>query len=119
MTSEEFVDAVRARVLNAAVKSTLADLQTPIGRQPDAACIARSAWYDSLSESDRSLVADLLREAAKSAMFHFFCVIDGVAVIEPAGPKSDFRLIQQAPDGSENCLNPPDGEFLHDIFNAV
>ena len=59
-----------------------------------------------------------MREAAELAVFSFFCVKDGVTVMEDGPEKGELRLWYTR-DGKELLLNPEGHEFLHDIYNAL
>lgn len=119
MTADDFVNAVKLFVLEPAGKGVLKAFDDPPGRSPTAKAIAASNWYRTLPDEHRSHVADAVQDAAHAAAFGLLCVIDGVRVIESGAAKSEFRLICVSPDGTETVLNADDGDFLHDILNAV
>ncbi len=59
-----------------------------------------------------------LREVAESAVFGFFCVLDGVRVIEESPEKGDLELYYVKGE-ERNLLNNPNGGELHDLFNSL
>lgn len=118
MTPEEFVSAIRLVVAASAKRITIQNIEKPPGREPSANALALREWYRALHVPQQENVKSVIHEAVEEAVFEFFCVLDGVQVIENIGPKSDFRLMQHAPYGTVTCLNPPNGEMLHDLFNA-
>lgn len=119
MTPEEFVDAIRQRVLDGAAASTIANLEAPPGRRPPEALVSLSHWFHGLTDDDKRQVELVARAAAHAATFSFLAVLDGVAAIEPAGPKGELRLTYISPGGEEVALNADEGEELHDVLNAI
>jgi hypothetical protein len=64
------------------------------------------------------MLQQALREATELAVFEFFCVLDGVTVIEDTREKGALEL--DYVKGSERTrLNPTEGEELHNIFNEM
>lgn len=119
MTSEEFIDAIKLHVVGSAAKGVLKSLATPPGRSPSAESLAISPWYNGHSDQAKNYVAQVANNAAHAAVFGLLCVIDGVRVIESGEQKSEFRLLCIEPDGTQRILNADDGEFLHDLLNAM
>lgn len=113
MTPERFVEAVVSNGRDAAVADCVANFERPPGRKPAPRLIELSQWFNHLAERDRELVISALREVADATLFGVFCVIDGVRAIEPAGEKSQFRLLAVR-DGVEDQIAPSE-TFLHDI----
>ena len=93
MTADEFVRGVERSVRDAAIKSSLANLCDPPGREPDPALLNASRWFKALGDSDRSVVEWIIRLAADHATFGFLCVIDGARAISPGPQKGQFELI--------------------------
>ena len=118
MTIDEFVKVVKLRTSDAAVNGTLKSMEHPAGRSPSEKKLKLSRWYNQLTESDRIMLRAALREAAKSAVFGFFCILDGVRVIEEPPEKGDLELYYVK--GQERkLLNNPNGGELHDLFNGL
>lgn len=116
MTGEDFVKAVRRAVRDAAIEDTIKVLECPPGRRPRAELLAQSDWYRSLSQQQRDLMAGVVQHAVDSAVFGFFCVLDGVRVIEDDELKGDFEL--RYTKGSVKAVSGPDLPMLHEIYNA-
>lgn len=117
MNSNEFVDAIKIVVRDAAVSGTLALLENPPGRRPKQDLIALSRWFCSLSEEDKNMLSNVLRLNANAAVFGFLAVLDGERIIEDSQKKGEFELIYIENERKVR-LNAPDQEMLHDIFNA-
>ncbi len=66
------------------------------------------------------MVERAMRDAARGAVFGFFCVLDGVRAIEgPGSPGAKGSLELYYVSGSaRELLNDSDKEYLHDIYNA-
>jgi hypothetical protein len=115
---EEFVAVVKLRTSDAAVKGSLKTLERPPGRSPSERLLNLSRWYNQLSEEDRHMLGEAFREVAESAIFGFFCILDGVRVIEDTTDKGELELYFVK--GSERTLlNDPHLEELHNVFNAL
>jgi hypothetical protein len=116
MTPTEFVDAIRNVVLASAVKGTVSVLERPPGRRPREELVRASAWFHSLSESDKAMLRTALEIAAHGAVFGLFSVLDGVRAVEDGEEKGSFRLTHVRGD-KETVINSPDGISLHDLLN--
>ncbi|PWF21842.1 hypothetical protein [Corticimicrobacter populi] len=116
MNAEEFVEVIRREVRDSAVEGTVSILTAPPGRRPAPALLAMSAYYNSKSAEEQAMIRHLLEEVADSAVFGFFCVLDGVRAIEGMGEKGTLSLTYKKGD-VEVCLNID--EDLHDFYNAV
>jgi len=118
MTSEEFVRAVKVQASDAAVHGTVALLKRPPGRRPREKDLLLSEWYKRISEPDQRMVQQALKEAAELAVFEFFCVIDGVTVIEDAPQKGELEVYFVK--GAERTrVNRPESEELHNLQSAM
>jgi len=118
LNAEEFVHIVKLRTSDAAVKNTLTILENPSGRSPSPGVIALSRWYHGLSDSDRNMLRRALEESAASAIFGFFCILDGVRVIEDTPEKGELELYF-VKGAEKNLLNSSHQEELHNLFNAL
>jgi hypothetical protein len=118
MTIEEFVKAVKIQTSDATIKGTLKSLSSPPGRKPRAQDVHLSQWYNRLNSTDRQRLGEALREAAELAVFSFFCVLDGVSVVEATPDKGEVEIYFVK--GSERIrLNDPHREELHNVFNGM
>lgn len=114
MTPEDFVRAIEASVRDSAIKSTMANLQTPPASRPEFLRI--SQWYQSMSISEREMIELIVRRAANFATFGFLVVLDGDRPIEAATEKGNLEL-SYVRDNVPIRLNDArkDGA-LHDMF---
>jgi hypothetical protein len=114
MTPEEFVEAIRSKVLISAVTSTISNLaKVPPRGAPELR--AANAWFDSLADEERAHLRYALTLAAHHAVFGFLAVIDGVRVVERTREKGTFRLTFLK-EGQEWQLSPSTGEYLHELL---
>lgn len=111
MTPEEFVAVIRLVAVDQAADGILTVLQEPPGRAPWPVDIRRSEWFNSLTETDQQMVAEVARSAAFESAFNFCNVLDGTAAVDSGG--GTLRLLYVAPDGSETVLNDPAQCELH------
>ena len=115
MDSVEFVHAIRIAVEDSAVEGSVRSLRDPPGRKPTANLIELSDWFLDLSELDQQMTIRAMREAVQSALFGFFCVLDGVRTVEDSRDKGQFKLLFHK-GGEVIQLNPESGESLHDLY---
>ena len=116
MTGEDFVKAIESAVRDAAIEGTIEILKNPPGRRPRPEVLAQSEWYRSLPQQQRELMAGVIRQAVDGAVFGFFCVLDGVRVIEDDPIKGDFEL--RYIKGSAKAISGPDLPMLHEMYSA-
>lgn len=118
MTIEEFVRAVKVQTSDAAVSGTVQCLRCPPGRKPSERLVRLANWYNQLDSKDQEMLTEALKETAEMAVFEFFCVIDGVSVIEDTADKGELELHFRK--GEERIrLNDPHEEELHNRFNSL
>jgi hypothetical protein len=60
-------------------------LRNPPGRRPRQRLLRLSRWFHQLSTEDQVMLAEILKDLAEGAIFGFFCVLDGVRVIDKGG----------------------------------
>lgn len=118
MTAEEFVKVLKIQTSDAAIKGTISTLQHPPGRKPHERLVRLSNWYSQLNDSDRQMLRAAIKEAAESATFGFFCVLDGVRVIESTPDKGELELYF-VKDMERTLINDPKAEELHNLYNSL
>jgi hypothetical protein len=117
MDSEEFVRGVKAACSDKVAEGEIGSLRNPSGRRPSQRLLRLSEWFHQLSPEDQVMLAEAMKDAAEGALFGFFCVLDGVRVIENRPDKGDFELYYV--NGDERVLLNPAGDDLHDIFQSM
>lgn len=117
MSPEEFVEAVRTQVRDAAASDVIRQLEKPSGRRPTEELRRLSEWFSRLSDADKEAVAGVARMASHHAVFGLLCVLDGVRAIEDKADKGTLRLTYSK-DGETQLLSPSDSNLLHDLLNA-
>ena len=119
VTPEAFAAALRRAVFDAAVHDVLTTLdQGAPGRGPHPRADAMTGWYGELSEDDRTMVTEVVREAAHAAVFGTLCVLDGVRTVDDP-PHATLVLTAVSDDGAVSTLSSQDAECeLHDLFNG-
>ena len=116
MTTETFIDVVKEVVRDASINSVETLLHQVPGRSPDKRLVALSAWHTTLSDSDKQMVAQVIKEAVDGAVFGFLCVLDGVSVVEPGSGDFEVRYIR---NGESMVLAPnEEAGYLHDLYKA-
>src|SRR6185295_6957907 len=77
---------------DSSVDGTAKNLLRPPGRRPHPDLPRLSTWFKQLSADDQIAVLDVAREAAESAIFGVFCILDGVRAIEGGTDKGGFEI---------------------------
>jgi hypothetical protein len=118
MTSENFVSAVKLVVEKNGFKDITSNLEAFPETINDDKWKALSSWFNNLDLIEKEYVKQIVAESFSTALFGFFCVLDGVRVIEAGSNKGELKLYYSK--GGENVLinNPETGDFLHDIYNS-
>lgn len=117
MNSEEFVEILKLVVVKHTINGVKKNLIHPPGRSPRKSLLIMSEWYNSLSEKDKDHVNNIIAKSVSDTVFHFLCVLDGVAAIEDGTDKGELELYF-VKHGTRTLLTNPKDDFLHDIFNA-
>ncbi len=116
MKAKDFVDRVRAVVLDASVSDTISIMTTPPGRRPAGHLVEVSAWFKRLGDVDREMVKRIIEIGARQCIFGLLSVLDGSRQVESSvGPKGYFEL-RYVKDGIEDVLSGPRGEVLHELL---
>jgi hypothetical protein len=118
LTPEEFVNVVKLQTSDTAVQGTLKAMKQPPGRSPSAQLLTLSRWYNQLPEAHQHMLEAALQQAAESAIFGFFCILDGVRSIENATDKGALELYF-VKGSQRTLLNDQRAEELHNLFNAL
>ena len=100
MDQAQFIDLLRRIVVQPAISETIAQTATPTGRNLSADRKERAAWYQGLSERERSNVEHVISEAAQSTAFGLCCILDGARAItdDPHSGHLELRFIAGASD---------------------
>jgi hypothetical protein len=118
MNTQEFVNAVRTAVYDAAAKGTVAVLKRPPGRRPDAEMLRLSDWYKRLNSEDRENLSRLVDMAASQTTYNFLLILDGLLAVEPAGTKGKLELFYD--DGKTRTrLNDENANQLSFLFKQT
>lgn len=114
MTRKEFVKRIKQTVRDSSFEETISTVSNPPGRSPRRELVELSAWYRSLNDSDRRLVNTFGKKMLDAGIFGFFCVLDGVRVIED-GARGELVLLYRN-NNADLRLNDGGAEDLHDLF---
>jgi hypothetical protein len=114
MNSVKFVEVIHKEVRNAAIDGVMELLEQPPGRRPEAELVNLSNWFKSLAPDDKQRVKEVVVMASNQAVFGFFCVLDGVRVIENLEDRGVLEL-RYVKNKKTILLNDPDLMPLHDL----
>lgn len=108
MTPENFVSKVRSAVVqqNATIDNDLFESTTPEGAS-DAYWKRALTLHRSLSDGDRAVLFEIMRQVRVDTVSELFGILDGSSALE--GPREDFALTSQ-PDNRKLNGN------LQDLF---
>lgn len=120
MDQEEFVEVIKMVVRDSSTNGFQKKLENPPGRSPDKKLIDLSNWYNTLDEQQKLNVKGIIAMAVDESVFGFLCVLDGVRSIAENLEDSDAYLKLTYVNGvTENVLNNPNDDYLHDLYNAT
>lgn len=122
MDRNEFIEAVYKYIALNAYTDAVESLKKPVGRQPSKEDILRSERYLSLSDEAKEVCDWVAKDSVDSALFGFFCVLDGVRNINATIANSRLRLTLETE--SETFILADNTEYLgtpdlHDLYNFV
>ena len=115
MDVSEFVQVIRQQVEQPAVDGCLKNYRNPPGRRPSESLVQLSDWYKSLADEDKTMLERAMRDSVNEAIFGFFCVLDGVRVIENGEEQAELEL-WHVKQGVRTRINDPK---LHDELNSA
>jgi hypothetical protein len=114
MNNSEFIVKIEDVVSASAIEDTIDNLSSPSGRKPDENLVKQSAWFNSLSDSDKGMVKSIISDAVNESVFGFLCVLDGVRSISASGDSNNLKLTH-----GDTLLNDIENECLHDLYKNV
>ena len=117
MNADKFVAAVVEQVHVPAIEDTLSQLDGPSGRRPPKKVADTATWYASLSDQEKTSVKSVVELAVHGTLFGFLCALDGVRTLHES-PEDELHLCS-VKNGASTRLNAPEGESLHDIYQAL
>ena len=112
MNNSEFITVIEDVVSTSAIEDTIDNLESPPGRKPDENLVKQSAWFNSLSDSDKNMVKSIISDAVNESVFGFLCVLDGVRSISDDSNK--LKLTH-----GDTLLNDIENQCLHDLYKNV
>ncbi len=115
MNSEDFVEAIKRHVGDAAIDDTIANLKQPPGRRVSAQERVRSAWYNALSAAEAEHVNSVIATAVHQTLFGLLAVLDGARVIDDEGGRFELAYVAD----QRVVLNDPQAIGLHELLNAA
>ncbi|NIG55377.1 hypothetical protein [Chitinophaga sp. Cy-1792] len=117
MNNIEFVNAIKIAVEGASISGMLELLRE--NKVPNDTVRRLSAFYNSLDDKGQKLIEEIIKESVQSAVFGFFCALDGVRSVENGPDKGTLELRYKNEVKQEDILlNDFDDEFLHDLYNT-
>lgn len=119
MTNDTFVERIKDEVRDASVEVTLKNLVELIGRSPRDKNVRQKEWYDTLNDSDRDMVRNVITEAVDETVFGFLCVLDGVRTIDDEFDEEGKFVLEYTNRDYKSLINDEEEEFLHDIYQGM
>jgi len=102
MNSRQFVESIDEVVRKGTVRSSIQLLKHPSGRKPDPSLKMLSEWFLALSKDNQDKVQSIVDMTARHAAYSVLAILDGIAAIEPVGPKGNLELYYD--DGTKRTL---------------
>lgn len=115
MNSQSFADALNKYLIPEARSATIKELANPTALTPDPV-LKLSDRFNSMSDTDKDFVSEVVALAAKTAIFHLLVAIDNCnTIIEDASDRTgEFQLYFAKGNEKVRLGEPP--EFLHDML---
>lgn len=114
MNSEDFVEALKRHVRDAAIEDTIANLKQPPGRRVPPQERVRSNWYNALSPEEVEHVNSVIATAVHETLFGLLAVLDGARTIDDQGGRFELTYVAD----QRVVLNDPQAIGLHELLNA-
>ena len=114
VNNSEFIAIIEDVVSASAIEDTIENLNSPSGRKPDENLVKQSAWFNSLSDSDKDMVKSIISDAVNESVFGFLCALDGVRSISDSSDSNNLKLTHD-----DTLLNDIENECLHDLYKNV
>ncbi|MCA1386244.1 MULTISPECIES: hypothetical protein [Bradyrhizobium] len=114
MNSQEFVEAIKRYVKDAAIEDTIAGLKNPPGRSVPLRERACSDWYNGLRPEDADNVNRVIATSVHQALFGLLAVLDGVRTIDDEAGRFELTYV----GAKRILLNDQQAIGLHDLLNA-
>lgn len=115
MNNQEFIEAIKLHVLEAAVEDTISNLKSPPGRKIQPQEQAISDWYKGLTQEKIKYVNNTVAKAVHEAIFGLLAVLDGVRTIDDGMGRFELTYVTE----QRILLNDPQTISLHDLLNAT
>jgi len=121
LDAQEFVDLVDHEVGCAAIDGVLSQLEQPAGRRPPEHLVRLSKWFNSLDETGKMLVREVVAETASASLFGFYCVLDGSRAIVNDPTREHLELICRGKAGDNLISSTSFGasQLLHEMRGAL
>jgi len=94
-------------------------LEAPPGRNPPDEIVELSRSWHRLDENQRSFCKKIITQSVRTAVFDFFCVLDGVRKVDERLASGDLRLELNIHDESYLISSTEHFSTLHDYFGDV
>ncbi|MGO4875005.1 hypothetical protein ACEN2P_00255 [Pedobacter psychrotolerans] len=120
MNQERFIAVVKQQVVKSGVEGLIETYRNPPGRQPSESLLRMSNFYKALEDEQKSVLKEIILDAADTGIFGFLCLLDGVSSLNAYGGDSGhLKLIYVNESlGMETLLNNANEDFLYEIYNA-
>lgn len=116
MKPQEFVDAIRLLVMEAAVSDTMLVARHPPGKAPARELMELSDWFNALSDGDQQMAKRMFELTAHAAVFGILAVLDGARTIVAQESPSDHFELRHVHGAQTDVLSGPNGDVLHELL---
>ncbi|MBL4979887.1 hypothetical protein [Pseudomonas fluorescens] len=113
MNTNDFIEAIKIVVRDAAIEDSISLLESPPGRTPDKTTLDLSAFYNRQANDGKEMIDKIIESAVDEAIFGLLCVLDGVRAIENEDDKGTLDLYFT----KSTSVHLNKDRDLHDIYN--
>jgi hypothetical protein len=117
MKADKFAQIVK-QIRDESINDIITFFTKPPGRRPRNRHLDISNWFNNLTDNDKLMARELVKESIHSSLFSLLCAIDGARRIENEEEMGQLKLYYLK-DNKEILINDPDNQDLHDLYNYL
>jgi len=114
MDTEQFLGLVEELVWRSAIDATIQNYISPPGRRPGKDLVRVSEWRSRMTDDEKKMLDEVIKESTRGALFDLFAMIDGVRKAD--NDIRRFVIYAQDEQGRRVPINDDGAVHFHDYF---
>jgi len=114
MNAERFLALVEELAWRSAIDGTIQNYTSPPGRRPWERLVRVSEWRSRMTDDEKKLLDEVIKESTRGALFGLFAMIDGVRKAD--NDIRRFVIYAQDEEGRRVPINDDGKVDFHDYF---